>query len=406
MPNKKRILWGAAAALIIVIIGGGGFAAGYFKGQQTPKRITVSGVKNLTSTSTAADFGTFWEAWNVINDKYLRATSTKDQTKVEGAISGLVSSLGDPYSEYFTPQGAKTFLEDVEGSFSGIGAEIGMRRDQIVIIAPLKDSPAMQAGLKADDQIISIDATSTDALTVDRAVSYIRGKEGTTVKLTILREGWQKPKEFSIVRKQIDAPTLDYKMLPDNIAYIQLYGFNANADRLFADAARQATAAGAKGMILDLRGNPGGYLDVAVNLAGWFLPQGTVVVKEATRDGIVDQLKAEGNASLANLPVVVLIDKGSASASEILSGALRDQRKIKLIGETSFGKGTVQEFQDLADGSVIKLTIAHWVLPSGRILDHDGLVPDYPVKITDADASAKKDPQLDKAAEVLKGEIK
>lgn len=391
---------------MVIGIAGGGFTAGFLTGREMPKKVTVEGVANMYSSSTAADFGTFWEAWQVINEKYLRTTSTKDEAKVDGAIAGLVDSLGDPYSEFFTPQAARTFLEDVNGNFSGIGAEIGIRKDQLVIVAPLKDSPAMQAGLKADDKIILIDATSTESLSVDRAVSFIRGREGTTVKLTIFREGWPKVREFSIVRKPIAAPTLDYKMLPGSIAYIQLYSFNANADRLFADSINKANKDGARGLILDLRGNPGGYLEVAVNLAGWFLPRGTAVVKEATRDGIVDELRAEGNSALTKTPTVILMDKGSASASEILAGALRDQRNIKIVGETSFGKGTVQEFQDLSDGSVIKLTIAHWVLPSGRILDHDGLKPDHEVKLTDADIENKRDPQLDKAVEILKSEMK
>ncbi len=404
---KKTAVLIAAAVAIIVILTGSGFFLGFTAGRKIPEAIIVSGVQGLTNaTTTPANFGTFWEAWQDINDNYLKAADVSDGTKVQGAISGLVQSLGDPYSVYFTPDAAKSFMEDVEGTFSGIGAEIGVQQGHLVIIAPLKDTPADKAGLKPNDQILFIDATSTDSLSVDQAIAYIRGDTGTTVKLTIDRQGWDKPKVFPIVRQPITSPTLDFKMLPGHIAYVQLYSFNASAESLFWNAMLKAANAGTDGLILDLRGDPGGYLDVAVNLAGWFLPRGTVVVKEAGRQGISDTLRADGNAALAKVPVVVLIDNGSASASEILAGALRDDRGAKLVGEQSFGKGTVQEFVDLSDGSVIKLTIAHWVLPSGKILENGGLVPDYPVPISDAQAAAGEDPQLAKAIQVLQSEMK
>jgi carboxyl-terminal processing protease len=403
---KKRIVLGSIGIILLILFALGGFTAGISVGRKIPETIVVHGVKGIEDSTTTADFGTFWEAWQVINDNYLRAKDVTDNAKVSGATAGLVASLGDPYSEYFDPQNAKNFKQDVQGNFSGIGAEIGVVKDQLAVISPLKGTPAEAAGLKAKDKILLIDATSTEGMGVEKAVSFIRGPENSTVKLTILRDGWDKPKEFLIIRKPVQTPTLDFKMLPGAIAYIQLYQFNANAEGLFSKAAGSALSAHAQGMILDLRGNPGGYLDVAVKLSGWFLPKSSVVVKEEGRDSaILDTLQADGNGELVNLPVVILIDKGSASASEILSGALRDIRHSKLVGETSFGKGTVQQFMDLHDGSVVKLTIAHWVLPSGRILDHDGLIPDYEVKITEDDITKKKDPQLEKAIEVVKGEI-
>ncbi len=404
--TKRSTAWLAAAALIVIILCTGSFIVGIGIGRNFPKTITIHGVSGIDNATTTADFATFWEAWQIINDNYLRGAQVNNETKVRGAITGLVNSLGDPYSQYFAPKAAESFKQDVEGTFNGIGAEIGTRNDQLVIIAPLKDAPAEKAGLRAGDKILLIDATSTENMPVDEAITYIRGPKDTAVKLTLLREGWDKPKEFSIVRQPIESPTLDFKMLPGGIAYIQLYSFNANAERLFWNAVHQAATENAQSVILDLRGNPGGYLDVAVDLAGWFVPRGTVVVKEEGRDNtVLDTQRANGNEVLAKVPVVVLIDKGSASASEILAGALHDDRGIKLIGEKSFGKGTVQQFMDLGDGSVIKLTIAHWVLPSGRILDHDGLVPDYEVKLTDKDIENKKDLQLDKAIEVVKSEM-
>jgi carboxyl-terminal processing protease len=404
---SKRIGISVAAGVAIILLIGGGFGFGLLVGRRMPQTIVVQGVSGIDATSTTADFGAFWQAWQTINENYLKAKDISNENKVRGAITGLVNSLGDPYSEYFSPKDAKSFKDDVNGSFSGIGAEIGTQKGQLVVIAPLKNTPAEKAGLKPNDKILLIDTTSTEGMPIDQAISFIRGPENSTVKLTILRDGWDKPKEFPIVRKSIEAPTLDFKMLPGNIAYVQLYQFNANASRLFWDAMKQASGSDTQGLILDLRGNPGGYLDVAVDLAGWFLPRGTVVVKEEGRNNaVLDTLRASGNEALVKIPVVVLIDKGSASASEILSGALRDDRKVKLVGDTSFGKGTVQEFMDLKDGSTLKLTIAHWVLPSGRILDHDGLVPDYAVKLTDEDIAAKRDPQFDKALEVLKSEMK
>ena len=253
--------------------------------------------------------------------------------------------------------------------------------------------------------ILSINSTSTEGMNVDEAVRFIRGPKNTQVTLTILREGWDKPKDFKITRDTITVPTLDFTMKGRDIAYVQLYTFNANADYLFYNAVSKAISNSAKGMILDLRNDPGGYLDVAVDLGGWFFPKNTLVVKEESRNGGGDELRANGNAALANLPVVVLINGGSASASEILAGALRDNRKIKLIGEKSFGKGTVQQLIPMPDGSTIKLTIAHWVLPSGKILENGGLIPDIEVKMSDDDMKNKKDPQLDKAIEVIKEEI-
>ena len=298
------------------------------------------------------------------------------------------------------------FQEDIQGNFGGIGAEIGVKKNQLMVIAPLKDTPASRAGLKSGDKIFKINATSTEGMAVDEAVQLIRGPKKSEVILTIFRDGWDQTQDFKIIRDTILIPTLDYSMKDDNIAYFQLYSFNANAEQLFYQSVAKALLSeGARGMILDLRDNPGGYLDVAVNLAGWFVPRGTLVVKEESSAGVLQELKASGNAALVKFPVVVLINGGSASASEILAGALRDNRGIKLVGEKSFGKGTVQELIPLRDNSYLKLTIAHWVLPSGKILENGGLDPDIEVKRTDDDIKNERDPQLDKAMEVLKSEI-
>ncbi len=407
MSIVKRIGIGTAAAVMVGVLALGGFSLGFEAGRKVPETIIVEGVDGINATSTSADFGTFWQAWQEINEGYLRAADVPADKKVEGAIQGLVGALNDPYSQYFSPDEAKSFLEDVEGNFSGIGAEIGIRKEQLVVISPIKDSPAFRAGLKPSDQILLIDATSTEGMSVDRAVSHIRGKEGTPVKLTIYREGWEKPKEMEIVRRVIVVPTVTMTMLPGGVAHVELYSFNANANQAFFTAIRSAARQGVKGVVLDLRGNPGGYLEVAVDLAGWFMPKGKIVVQEAGRGGTIQEvLRSDGNGALAGLPVVVLIDEGSASASEILAGALRDQRKARLVGEQSFGKGTVQQFAELRDGSVLKLTIANWLLPSGDVIEGKGLAPDYEVPLTEEDIKNNKDPQLDKALEVIRSEIK
>lgn len=402
----KKIIIGIAVLAAGAVLLGSGFFIGFRAGEKFPKTVIV---KELTGTSSgqpsSIDFGTFWQAWQSIDENYLKSKEVGSQERVYGAIGGLVNSLGDPYSLFLSPKKNEKFQEDIQGNFGGIGAEIGIKKNQLVVVAPLKDTPASRAGLKANDKILKINATSTEGMAVDEAVQLIRGPERSEVTLTILRDGWDQTKDFKITRETILVPTLDYSMKNGDIAYIQLYSFNANAEQLFYQAAAKALSGGARGMVLDLRDDPGGYLDVAVNLAGWFLPRGTLVVKEEGRTGTLQELKAAGNAALVKFPIVVLINGGSASASEILAGALRDDRGTKLVGEKSFGKGTVQELIPLRNDSYLKLTIAHWVLPSGKILENGGLAPDVEIKITDDDIKNKRDPQLDKAIEVLKSEM-
>ena len=403
---QKPALRTTSALLIIAIIGGV-FWLGFESGRRVPKTILIQGLANAKNPADiSADFGTFWETWDVINKEYLSADKVKDQDKVYGAISGLVRSLGDPYSEFFNPDDGKKFSEDVQGSFGGIGAEIGTDNGHLIVVSPLKGSPAESAGLKPKDIILEINSTSTEFMNVEDAVKIIRGEIGTKITLTIIREGLEKPKDFIITRGNISIPTLDYEIKNGGISYVNLRSFNANANSLFFNAMSKILANGSKGMVLDLRNNPGGYLQVAIDLAGWFLPRGTLVVKETSKIEGEKKFFSSGNAALKNFPVVILMNDGSASASEILAGALRDQRQIKLVGQKSFGKGTVQQVEDLSDGSSVKITIAHWITPSGNLIDRVGLKPDYTVEISDKDIAAKKDPQLDKAIEVLQSEIK
>lgn len=399
------------AEIILVVIAsvallGSGFWLGWTSGRETPQNITVTGVSNIgTPSSTTADFSAFWQAWQLINDNYLNNPSTTDQEKVYGAINGLVNSLGDPYTEFFSPSDNQQFQEDITGSFGGIGAELGTDANgNIVIISPLKGTPAANAGLKAEDEVVGIDGTSTLTMTVDEAVNLIRGSVGSVVTLSILRNGWSAPKDFKIARENISVPNVQIAM-KGNIAVITLAEFTEDSDQAFYNALAQALSDNAQGIVLDLRDDPGGYLEVAVDIAGYFLKPGSLVVKEVGRTVPEQDFSASGNGVLDDFPMAILINNGSASAAEILSGALHDDRNIPLVGERSFGKGTVQELEPLSDGSAIKITVAHWVLPSGRILDHDGLQPTYAVPLTDAEVAAGQDPELTKALQIVTDQI-
>ncbi len=408
----REILKISIFTTIVFVLVTGAFYFGLDAGRKQPEIILVQGVVNLEEGNREEiDFNNFWKTWNIIKSKYVDIEEVDNQDLVYGAISGLVKALKDPNSTFMPPSDAKRFGEDISGEFSGIGAEIGIRNEQLVIIAPLKDTPADSAGLRSGDKILKIDDKITSNLNINEAVKIIRGERGTAVVLTIMRNGWDKPKEISIIRDTIQIPTLDLEMLSQNedgekdIAYIHLYNFYENAPFLFYQTAVDISInKNIKGIIFDLRNNPGGYLNGAVNIASWFFEPGATVVSEKFRsDGEDKQVfKANGNGFFKNIPIVVLINQGSASASEILAGALRDNRGVKLIGKHSFGKGTVQEIRNLNDGSIIKITVAHWLLPGGQIIEKNGLIPDYEVDLTDDDIEADRDPQLDKAMEVLK----
>jgi carboxyl-terminal processing protease len=408
--NKKQVIETTVAVVVGVALLGGGFWFGWAEGVQHPKAVLVSQATNIApppgSSTTLADFGTFWEAWQDINDLYLRNPDVSSTAKVYGAINGLVQSLGDPYTEFFSPADNQQFQQDISGNFGGIGAELGTdAKNDIAIIAPLKGTPADLAGLKAQDVIVGINGSSTDQMTVDDAVNVIRGPIGTKVTLTVMRTGWTKTQDFTITRANIQVPIVNFEM-KGNVAYISLEEFDQTADQLFYNALVKAMNNNAQGIVLDLRDDPGGYLNVAVDLAGYFLKPGSLVVSEVGRSVATTTYTASGNGALDNFPMVILVNGGSASASEILAGALHDDRGIKLIGEKTFGKGTVQELENLSDGSSLKITVAHWVLPSGKIIDHEGIEPDYEVPLTATDTANKQDPQLDKAIQVLQEEIK
>ncbi len=344
-------------------------------------------------------FEQFWQVWDMVNDLYLRQPiSEKDL--FYGAISGMVDAVGDPYSVYFNPEETAIFNEELEGEYSGIGAEIGKEDEYIIVVAPLSGSPAQDAGLLAGDYIISVDGEDMIGATVDYAVSIIRGDPGTQVTLTIVRDGFDSAIEVPITRGDIKINSVEWELRDDNIMYIQMSIFNEDTTSLFRQVAQEVLTGDVKGIILDLRNNPGGLLTEAINIAGFWIDD-DIVVQEKVGES-VEQYSANGFAWLSEVPTVVLVDGGSASASEILAGALQDYGLATLIGEQTFGKGSVQEYYEFEDGSALKVTTAEWLTPNGTSIDKVGITPDVIVEYSQEDYETGATPQLDAAVSKLK----
>lgn len=357
-----------------------------------------------TKQPTTIDAGQLWKAWNLLDQNFVATHSSTTvptpQERLYGAIAGLTDSFGDPYTVFMPPADAQVFQEDISGAFGGVGMELGTKDGAIVVVAPLKDSPAEKAGIRSGDQVLGVDGKSADGWGVDDAVKVIRGKIGTTVKLTIGRTGETKPLEISIVRDTISIPVLRSHKTADGIFVIELYSFSANSADLFRKALRDFFESGSTKMILDLRGNPGGYLEAAVDMASYFLPVGDVVVSEDFKGKqAATAHRSVGYNVFVNkkLSMAILIDQGSASASEILAGALQQHNVAKLIGTRSFGKGSVQQLMDLGGGAQLKITIARWLTPNGNSISDGGLQPDIKVDRTIDDVKAGKDPQMSSA---------
>jgi len=396
MKKRKLIL------LFFVIAILASFALGFWFGENRKPRPIEGVINQEEGKPEGVDFSLFWDAWRALQEKYLEPL--QPQEMLYGAISGMVKSLGDAYTVFFPPRETKMFKEDISGRFEGVGMEIGIREKELIVIAPLEGTPAQKAGIRAGDKIIKIDETFSKDITIEEAVSLIRGERGTAVTLTIGRKGWDAPKEIEIVRDVIEVPSLKWEIKEENICYIKIYHFSAKAGSDFKKAALDILKSPGQKIILDLRNNPGGYLEVAQDIAGWFLKRGEVVVIEDFGQGKeTKEYKATGNGSFSEWPMVILIDQGSASGSEILAGALRDNRGIILIGEKSFGKGSVQELKELKEGSSLKITIAKWLTPKGELITELGLEPDIKIEMTEKDYEEGKDPQLEKAIEIIKG---
>ena len=352
------------------------------------------------------DFSLFWKTWDLLKEKYVNKGSLDVQKLVYGAIKGMLQATGDPYTNFFNPEEAKSFSEDLEGSFEGIGAELGIKENALTVIAPLDESPAQKAGLRAGDKIIKIGDQSTLDMSIYGAVDLIRGKKGTEIKLTIFREGEEDTKEISIIRETIEVKSVKLEMVENNIAYLRINKFGERTSQEFDAEMNNIISKEAKGIILDLRNNPGGFLDSSVKIASRLMPRGKAVVIEEDSNGKKETLYTYGGDKLSGLPIVILANEGSASAAEILAGALRDNLQTPVIGKKTFGKGSVQELVNLSGGSSVKITVAKWMTPNGDYIMEKGISPDMEVELTQEDYNNNRDPQLDKAKEVLKERIK
>jgi carboxyl-terminal processing protease len=393
--------------IIGVIIAVGSFNLG-FNSREQRLSTPIVGIENTTEGKpTNVDFAPFWKAWNLINEKYVPASTTAkvvdNQEKVWGAIQGLTNSLGDPYTVFFPPVESELFASDIRGNFEGVGMEVVAKDGAITVIAPLKNSPASKAGIMAGDRIIKINNKETNNLSTEDAVQIIRGPRGTQVTLAIIRNGTKEPFDIKVVRDVIDIPTIDTKELPGGIFVIELYSFSAQSPNLFRGALRKFILSNSDKLILDLRGNPGGYLEAAIDMASWFLPSSQVVVREDFGSSKDEKVYRSKGYDIFNedLKFVILVDGGSASASEILAGALSEHGKAILVGDKTFGKGSVQELIDITPKTSLKVTIARWLTPNGLSISQAGIEPKFLVKYSVADREAGRDPQLDKAIKIL-----
>ncbi|OGY96055.1 MAG: hypothetical protein A2611_04485 [Candidatus Komeilibacteria bacterium RIFOXYD1_FULL_37_29] len=389
--------------LVVIFIIGLSVGSSSDKPQDSQQVIqkTSQELKSLFANRSDINVGLFEEVWNILHDDYLDKASINDQDLFYGAVAGMVDALGDSNSTFFDPEITEEFTRELDGTFFGIGAEIGRRDDVLVIIAPLADSPAEQAGLKSGDIILAIDGQDTSSIASAAAAALIRGEEGSEVVLNVYTKGSDAAREIKIIRQKIDIPSVIYNM-EDDIAIVKITHFNDDTDERFEKVAQQILKDNPSGLIVDVRNNPGGFLNIAVEIASYWLEPGQVVVRETFSDKRKDQdYSSVKRSSLAHLKTIILVNEGSASASEIVAGALQDYKLAKVVGMVTFGKGSVQQLIDLEDKSSIKLTVARWLTPNGRTIEGQGISPDYEVDLTVEDYENERDPQLDKAKELI-----
>lgn len=379
-----------------------GFKTGEYKVSQVA---LVNGVDHKNGPKNV-DFDTFWKAWNIINEKYVPTTSSTtptDQEKVYGAIQGLAASTGDPYTVFFPPVEAKAFGEQISGAFEGVGMEVDVKEGILTVIAPLKDTPAYKAGIKAGDKIISIDKKTTQGISTPEAIKRIKGPKGTTVTFSIVRGTSTEPIEISVVRDVITVPAMKTETIGD-VFVIHMYSFSAQSADEFRKALREFVESGKYKLVLDLRGNPGGYLEAAVDMASWFLPSGKLIVAEQSKNLTFSQEYRSRGYNIFNdkLKFAILIDGGSASASEILAGALSEHGKAILIGKKTYGKGSVQELVEITPETSLKVTIAKWLTPNGHSISKAGIDPQIDIDFdVEKFKTTGEDNQIKRAIEEL-----
>ncbi|MBI2459035.1 MAG: S41 family peptidase [Parcubacteria group bacterium] len=413
VKNHKR--WKTAGLVLLgLIMLSAAFGSGMFLAQKNEfikqasiKEAVYAGKvynKNVTAPANKltndVDFNLFWNVWDILKKEYVDRDKLDDKKMFYGALKGLVESTGDPYTVFMEPKVAKEFSDDLAGTFEGIGAEIGKKDNIITIVAPLAEMPAEKAGLKAGDKIYAINGQTTAGMAIDEAVNKIRGPKGTEVVLTIFRDGFDKTKDFKIIRQAIIVKSVRTKMSDDKIFIITITNFNDDTSELFKQAAQAAFEKNPRGIIIDLRNNPGGYLETAIDVASEWIDQGLVVTEQFNPEKKNEYLP-RGRARLKDFPTVVLVNQGSASASEIVAGALKDNGRATIVGMKTFGKGSVQTLEQIKDGSSVKITVAKWLTPKGYNINEQGIAPDVEVDLTLEDYNKNKDPQMDKAVEIL-----
>lgn len=393
----NKILIGCVVSVLLVGCVSLGFIAGYYS-----NNLPLSLPSNSTSTTPTSNeelFKPFWEAWKIVHDQYL-VQPVDDEKMMQGAIRGMMDSLGDPHSTYMDPIEYNDASAELTG-YSGIGAWVNTEGEYLTITEPMKGSPAEAVGLKGGDQIIAIDGVDMTGTLPELVRQKVLGPAGTNVILTIKREGVEEPFDVTITRAQIIVPSTEYRMLDNNIAYLSLRSFSNTTQDEIHTALEELLAKNPKGLILDLRYNGGGYLDVAIQVGSEFLPDGVVAFEEYG-DGTRNTNNVTGDGIATKIPMVVLVNEWSASASEIVAGALQDRGRAQLVGVTTYGKGTVQNWIPLSGNEgAVRVTIARWLTPNGRNVTDIGLTPDVEVKISDADVQAGVDTQLNRAVELL-----
>lgn len=403
LPAERSRTLPVVGLTLAVALAAAAFFSGLHLGAESRLEASIGSLFAADSARETVDLSRFFEVWDELEERFVSASSTEpvsEEERLEGAIRGLVESYGDPYTTYLPPEDAALFEEDIAGEFQGVGMEVGMRANILTIIAPLPGTPAERAGIRAGDAIVRINGESTERMSVDEAVKRIRGEKGTTVSFTLYREGEEEFIEVDVVRDTIDIPTLETEVR-DGVFVIRLFNFSAPAEAKFELALREYSRSGESRLLLDLRGNPGGYLESSVAIASYFLPTGKAVVREHFGEGKREGVHRSFGRTLGRYTPVrmgVLVDGGSASASEILAGALSEHGVATLIGERTFGKGSVQELVPLSADASLKVTVARWLTPEGVSISESGLTPD--VEVAD-DPETPEDEQLEAALEFL-----
>ncbi len=374
--------------------------------QQQPSAtqgVTPSAQAQASPTPTDLNtlFAPFWEAWDIVHAQYVDQP-VDDVALMRGAIRGMMEALGDPHSSYMDPDQFKEATTELEGEYEGIGAWVDVTGDYLTIVTPMAGSPAEKAGLKPGDQIIAVDGEDVTGIDPEVVRKRVLGPAGTQVRLTIRREGVEEPFDVVITRAHITVPSVEGRMLDSGVAYVQIYLFGDKTSRQLHDTLEELLAQHPKGLIIDLRNNGGGYLQTAIEVASEFLPKDMVVMYERYGDGTQEVYKSYGGGLATDIPLVILVNEGTASASEIVSGALQDYGRALLVGVTTYGKGSVQNWIPLRDDQgAVRVTIARWYTPKERQISGKGLTPDVVVERTDEDIQNDRDPQLDKAVELI-----